>query len=83
MNSQASYVVSPCIFIFMIEINIPGFGDLRLSHLVLDFNGTLAVDGRLLPGVGDALTSLASQLAVHVITADTFGLAAAEFAGLC
>lgn len=66
----------------MIEISIPGFGDLRLSHLVLDYNGTLAVDGRLLPGVGSALTSLASQLAIHVITGDSFGLAATELSGL-
>ena len=66
----------------MIEINIPGFRKLRLSHLVLDYNGTLAVDGELLPGVGDALTSLATQLAIHVITADTFGRAAAQLHNL-
>ena len=49
---------------------------------MLDYNGTLAVDGRLLPGVGSALTSLASQLAIHVITGDSFGLAATELSGL-
>ncbi|KAA3658736.1 MAG: ATPase P, partial [Chloroflexi bacterium] len=35
----------------MIEVNIPDFGQLALDYLVLDFNGTLAVDGRLLPTV--------------------------------
>jgi hypothetical protein len=32
----------------MIRINIPGFRDLQLVHLVLDYNGTLAVDGKVL-----------------------------------
>jgi hypothetical protein len=35
-----------------------------------------------LPGVGAALTSLVSQLTVHVITGDAFGLAATELGGL-
>jgi len=66
----------------MIECDIPGSGHLRLEHLVLDHNGTLAVDGQLLPGVGEALTRLAPDLSIHVLTADTFGLAAAQLAGL-
>lgn len=32
----------------MIELNIPGRGNLQLHHLVTDVNGTLAVDGELL-----------------------------------
>ena len=39
----------------MIAHKIPGFGALRLEHLVLDYNGTLALDGRLLRGVGPRL----------------------------
>ena len=66
----------------MIALTIPGFGALTLEHLVLDYNGTLAVDGRLLPGVRDALAALAEELVIHVITADTFGLAGTELAGL-
>ena len=66
----------------MIRIAIPGFRDLELEHLVLDYNGTLAADGMLLPGVGHILTSLSSDIRIHVITADTFGLAAAQLAGL-
>jgi soluble P-type ATPase len=42
---------------------------------VLDYNGTLAIDGRLIPGVQPRLNRLAAALAVHVITADTFGKA--------
>ncbi|THF67269.1 ATPase P [Pseudothauera nasutitermitis] len=66
----------------MIAIDIPGFGRLELRHLVSDYNGTLAVDGHLLPGVAELLTRLAADLDVHVITADTFGLARAQLANL-
>ncbi|MCB9423001.1 MAG: ATPase P [Ardenticatenaceae bacterium] len=66
----------------MIEIDIPDFGELRLEHLVLDYNGTLAVDGRILFGVRERLERLASQLTIHVITADTFGKAADYLAGI-
>jgi len=66
----------------MMTISIPGYGDLHLRYLVSDYNGTLAVDGTLLPGVGDLLAALASQIEIHVITADTFGLAAAQLAPL-
>lgn len=66
----------------MLSISIPGFADLTLAHLVSDYNGTLALDGKLLPGVAEAITAVAGQLRVHVITADTFGLARAALAGL-
>lgn len=66
----------------MIAVDIPGFGELALTHLVLDFNGTLAVDGRLLPQVATMLNGLAGELAVHVLTADTFGSARAALAGV-
>jgi soluble P-type ATPase len=57
----------------MIRIDVPGDRVYQLAHLVLDFNGTLACDGRLLPGVEERLSKLAEQLSVHVLTADTFG----------
>lgn len=34
----------------MIEIDIPGFGPVRLAHPVSDFTGTLSCDGILLAG---------------------------------
>jgi P-type E1-E2 ATPase len=66
----------------MISIDIPGFRKLELVHLVSDYNGTLALDGKLLPGVAEAVSSLAPNIHIHVITADTFGLAKAQLAGL-
>jgi soluble P-type ATPase len=64
------------------ELAIPGFGRLRLEHLVLDYNGTLAVDGGVLPGVKRRLAALGAQLRIHVVTADTFGKARAGLTGL-
>ncbi|MEA5097150.1 MAG: hypothetical protein VB032_01260 [Burkholderiaceae bacterium] len=66
----------------MIEIDIPGFRLLRLEHLVLDYNGTLALDGKLLPHMREMLTALAADIQVHVVTADTFGLVAKQLADL-
>lgn len=57
----------------MLQLEIPGWKRLALEYLVLDFNGTLACDGRLLPGVATRLARLAERLEVHVVTADTFG----------
>lgn len=54
---------------------------LCLRHLVLDYNGTLAFQGRLLPGVAERLRALGELVAVHVVTLDTFGSARAELAG--
>lgn len=57
----------------MIEIDIPGFGVLRLEHLILDYNGTIAVDGQSVQGVKERLIALARHVEIHVLTADTFG----------
>ena len=66
----------------MIALEIPGFGLVRLTQLVTDYTGTLTIDGRLAPGVGERLTRLADQLEIHVVTADTLGTARVELAGL-
>ncbi|NLV96598.1 MAG: ATPase P [Desulfovibrionales bacterium] len=57
----------------MMEINIAGFGQRHLEHLVLDYNGTLALDGRIQPGVMSKLSQLKQLLQIHILTADTFG----------
>ncbi len=57
----------------MLTVDIPERGVLHLQHLVLDFNGTMARDGTLLPGVEEKLNALAEKLVIHVLTADTFG----------
>ena len=42
----------------MLEIEIPGFKRLFLANLVLDYNGTMACDGKLIAGVGERLKLL-------------------------
>jgi P-type E1-E2 ATPase len=60
----------------MIELNVPGLGTLTLEHMVLDLNGTISLDGQVLPGVAERVAELSSQLTVHLLSADTRGLAA-------
>jgi soluble P-type ATPase len=62
----------------MIQVDIPGYRTLQLTHLVMDYNGTLAVDGNLEVGVREAFAALSTHLTIHVVTADTFGLAAEQ-----
>jgi len=61
----------------MLCIDIPQRGTIELHHAVFDINGTLAVDGRAIPGVGERLKMLASQLSLHLLTAGTHGNLAA------
>lgn len=57
----------------MINFAIPGWEDLCIKHLVMDVNGTLAVDGELLPGITERLHILQNQLTIHLLTANTYG----------
>ena len=66
----------------MLEVDIPGFGLVRLEHLVSDFTGTLSVDGVLLPGVKGQLNEIVKFLMIHILTADTFGKAREELNGI-
>jgi len=66
----------------VLEIDIPGFGQVRLQYLVSDFTGTLSVRGRLVPGVRELLNKVSAILDLHVLTADTFGMARSELAGV-
>jgi len=56
-----------------IPLDIPGWGDAELWHLVLDMNGTLALDGALLPGVAERIVVLRPTLGIHLLTANTHG----------
>ena len=57
----------------LIEVTIPGRQKYRLAYLVLDLNGTIALDGNVVDGVGERLHALSKLLDIYVITADTFG----------
>lgn len=57
----------------MIDLDIPGRGAIRLEHLVLDVNGTIAKDGRLIDKVARPLNALKDRFQIHLLTADTYG----------
>lgn len=65
----------------MLKLDIPGFGNLAIAHLVLDYNGTLAVDGHVLEGVREELDILAGLIDIHVVTGNTHGDAQSRLAG--
>lgn len=53
------------------KINIPGFGQLEIQSLVLDYNGTIATDGKLISGVKERLVGISESINIFVLTADT------------
>jgi len=57
----------------MIKVAIPGKGELELKYIVFDVNGTLAIDGELLPEVPELLNDLKDHLEIHLLTANTHG----------
>jgi soluble P-type ATPase len=57
----------------MLEIDIPGRGSYRIDNLVLDMNGTIALDGNLDKEVAVRIGDLSSLLDIYVITAGTHG----------
>ena len=53
-------------------LEMPG-GPATFTRLVLDYTGTLSLDGVPLPGVVERLEGLAPDLRITILTADTFG----------
>ncbi len=65
----------------MINIEIPGYGNYEIKNLVMDYNGTIAEDGRLISGVEEFIYELSELVEVYVITADTFETVENELRG--
>ncbi|HEX6795596.1 MAG TPA: ATPase P [Casimicrobiaceae bacterium] len=65
----------------MVDVTVPGFGRLALTHLVCDFNGTLARDGRMLDRARLLLPAIAKVVDIRIITGNTFGSATEELRG--
>ena len=64
------------------HIEIPGYTTLDLKYLLLDYNGTIALDGRMNDSTKNLICEIAKELEVFVLTADTHGTAAKECEGL-
>lgn len=66
----------------MLEIAVPPSTTLRIEHVVLDYNGTVSVDGALVEGVAAKIRDLSERVDVLVLTADTYGTAVDACASL-
>ncbi len=62
----------------MININIPGWGNIEIENLVLDLNGTIATDGRIPIEVREKINVLSEKVKIYILTADTQGTAIEE-----
>lgn len=62
----------------MIIYDIPGMGKIKIENIVFDYNGTIAVDGKLLDEVKNFLIKLKDVANVYVLTADTYGTVEVE-----
>ena len=59
----------------MIEVSIPGHHDYKFTRLILDLNGTISLDGKIIEGVSERLALLSKSIDIILVTADTQGKA--------
>jgi soluble P-type ATPase len=65
-----------------IVIDIPGFGERHVRIAVSDYTGTYSFGGAIEPDVNKKLRELAALVDFHIVTADSFGTAERELAGI-
>lgn len=66
----------------MLTVQIPNGRQYEFHHVVFDYNGTLAEEGKVTPAVKKLLQELSKKVHVAILTADTFGVARQELAEL-
>ena len=64
----------------MINVPIPGWGELAIEYVMVDFNGTAAVDGKLRKEVKETIEKVSRYVKVFIITADTYETVDSELA---
>ncbi|MGB6128358.1 MAG: hypothetical protein WBG30_06370 [Psychrilyobacter sp.] len=64
------------------KIKIPRGKEFDIKHIVSDYNGTIALDGKLVEGVAELINELSKDIKFHVITADSFGSVEKELYGI-
>ena len=57
----------------MILYEIPGRDNIEIENIVFDYNGTIAVDGKLIEGIKELINTLARYVDIYILTADTYG----------
>lgn len=66
----------------MLTYNIPGLGKIEIENVVFDYNGTIAVDGKLIDGARELILKLKEYANIYILTADTYGTVEKECIGL-
>lgn len=56
----------------MLEYNIDGREKIIIENLCLDYNGTIAYDGKLIDGVKEKIIELKNKVNIFILTADTY-----------
>jgi soluble P-type ATPase len=59
----------------MINLDIPGWGNIDIENVAFDLNGTLAIDGKMSAEVKERINALSEKVKVYILTADTHGTA--------
>jgi len=57
------------------QLSIQNFGKIDIKYLVFDYNGTVAVDGKLIKNAAENFKKLSDEFEIYVITSDTHGSA--------
>lgn len=57
----------------MLVYNIPGIGKIEIENVVFDYNGTIAVDGKLIDEAKELIIKLKEYANIYILTADTYG----------
>lgn len=61
---------------------IPGRNNIKIENIVFDYNGTIAIDGRLIDDVKELINKLAEATNIYILTADTYGTVENECIGI-
>ncbi len=52
---------------------IPGRDKIEIRNIVFDYNGTIAINGKLIEGVEELINKIAEEVCIYILTADTYG----------
>jgi soluble P-type ATPase len=66
----------------MINVTIPGWGNMEIENIVVDLNGTIATDGKIPSEVKEKINTLSNKAKIYIVTADTQGTASEESADM-
>ena len=57
----------------MLLYEIPGRDNIKIENIVFDYNGTIAVNGKLVDGIPELLNIISDHVNIYIVTADTYG----------